>query len=237
MREKQAKPIIHRDMTRVEKIISFILFMMLVTFIYLSLPLSRLQGVYVRNAGDVESQKIIDASKLKVNQHYFETIFLSGGITQRIQREVPKVKNVTYLLDEGNHLTLSIEEYPVIATVEHGNGKQVVLQNGQLLDEYVQKYIGSVPSLVWDGPSESLSRFSQEFAKLDDAIRLQVASVTYHETDRLMTVLYMKDGNQVKVNYTDFHQKLNYYNQFVSNIRHQKGIFDLTVGIFFSPYE
>lgn len=237
MNSKQTRQIIHRDMTRVEKSVSFILFVMLVVFLYLSLPISRIQAVYVMNVGDVTQQSIIEASQVKVNQHYFETLFFSDGITHRIQEKIPKVKTVTYRLDESNQLTLSIEEHPVIAVAQINDMQQSLLKSGQFSSDYVQKYTGSVPTLVWNGSQDSLNRFANEFSKLDDAIRRQVASAVYYETDQLMTTLYMQDGNQVKVNYTEFYKKLDYYTQFVQNIGAQKGVFDLTVGIFFTPYE
>lgn len=229
------KQFIHRDMYAVEKVISFILFLMLVASLYLSLPLSRLQNIQAVGS-DLTSQQIIDASELKKQQHTFEVLFLPNEITKRIQNKYPKVKSVVYQMTSDNQLTMVAEEYPVIATVTYSSDNKTILQSGFVYNDYAMKYKGSVVDVQWEGTPESLQFFSAELAKVSENIRKQIVNVIHYESDLLTTTLYMADGNQVKVNYTEFHEKLNYYDEMVSKTNRKLGVFDLTVGIFFTPY-
>lgn len=237
MAKKQTNGIVHRDMTVTEKSISIVLFILLVIFVYLSAPFSRLQGISVSTGGDVPVHKIVASSNLKVNDHYFETLFFKENITMRIIQSNPKVKSVHYDLKNDNHLILQIEEHAVVAVVTQNDSYKVVLSNGSLIDDYVDNYKGSVPEIIWNGKEESLVIFASEFAKVSELIRERISNVVYYESDLLNTTIYMKDSNQVKVNYTEFHEKLNYYDDYVKHTRLQKGVFDLTVGIFFTPYQ
>lgn len=237
MAKKQMAGIVHRDMTMMEKSISLVLFILLIIFVYLSAPFSRLQGVSVSTSGNVPSNKIIDDSKLKVNDHYFETLFFQENITKRIIQANPKVKNVHYDLKSNNQLVLQIEEHAVIAVVVQNEQIKAVLSNGIIIDDYVEAYRGSVPEIIWNGKEESLVIFANEFAKVNELIREKISNVVYYDADLLNATIYMKDSNQVKVSYTEFYEKMNYYDDYLKHTQLQKGIFDLTVGIFFSPYQ
>lgn len=237
MAKKQTAGMVHRDMNMTEKSISLVLFVLLIVFVYLSAPFSRIQGVSVSTSGDVAPNKIIEASKLKINDHYFETLFFQENITKRIIQANPKVKNVHYDLRSNNQLVLQIEEHVVIGIVVQNEQRKVVLSNGIIIDDYVDTYRGSVPEIVWNGKEGSLVIFANEFAKVNELIREKISNVIYHEADLLNATFYMQDGNQVKVSYTEFYEKLNYYDDYLKHTRSQKGVFDLTVGIFFSPYQ
>lgn len=237
MAKKQTVGIIHRDMNMTEKSISLVLFILLIIFVYLSAPFSRLQGVSVSTEGDVTPDKIIAASQLKVNDHYFETLFFQENITKRIIQSNPKIKNVHYDLKNNNELVLQIEEHAVVGVIVQNEQLKAILSNGMIIDNYVDAYRGSVPEIVWNGKQEGLIIFANEFARVDELIREKISNVFYYETDLLNATFYMKDGNQVKVSYTEFYEKLNYYDDYLQHTRSQKGVFDLTVGIFFSPYQ
>lgn len=237
MAKKQKSGIVHRDMNSTEKSISLVLFILLVVFTYLSAPFSRLQSVSVSNGGDVAADKIIVASNLKANDHYFETIFFKENITNRIIEANPKIKTVNYDLKNDNHLVLQIEEHEVVSLITRGNNRYAVLSNGVVIDDYVDAYKGSVPEILWNGTQESVLLFASEFSKITEAIREKISNVTYQQEDLLNATIFMKDGNQVKVSYTEFHEKMNYYDDYLQHTGLRKGVFDLTVGIFFAPYQ
>lgn len=237
MAKKQTAGIVHRDMNMTEKSISIVLFILLIIFVYLSAPFSRLQGISVSTGGDVSADKIITASKLKINDHYFETLFFQDNITKRIIQDNPKIKNIHYDLKSDNQLVLQIEEHTVVALVVHNEQRKVVLSNGEIITDYVDAYRGSVPEIIWNGKEDSLVIFAREFSKVSELIRERVSNVVYYESDLLNATIYMQDGNQVQVSYTEFYEKINYYDDYVKHTRSQKGVFDLTVGIFFTPYQ
>lgn len=237
MAKKPNVRIVHRDMNMTEKSISLVLFILLIIFVYLSSPFSRIQGVTVSTVGNVTPDKIIADSKLKVNDYYFETLFFQDNITKRIIQANPKIKNVYYDLKNNNQLVLQIEEHAVIGLIIQNEQIKALLSNGNIIDDYVQSYRGSVTEILWNGNEESLIIFVNEFAKVNELIREKISNIVYFETDLLNVTFYMKDGNQVKVSYTEFYEKLNYYDDYLKHTRLQKGVFDLTVGVFFSPYQ
>lgn len=235
MGQRYKKQMVHREMTGPEKVIGFLLVLFLIIFIYLSSPFSRISDVVFLTHGDVNNETIQKSAKLVKNDLFFMPVFFPGIINEPILAQHEKIKSIQYQLNEANQLLVTVEEYSVIATVTNEQFGKVILSNGKVLEEFYDKYSGSVTDIAWRGSDENLVHFASEFAKVDDAVRILIESGVYDNENKMSTTLFMRDGNQTIINFTNFASKINYYDKLVKETN-QRGIFDLSVGIFFTPF-
>lgn len=234
---RQSKGLLHRDMTTLEKWIALILFLSLCITTYFITPFSRVSTLTVIGTTDIDSEKVKLVSGVMPNQTLLSAWLQIDKVKQVIKDTFLRVDTVDISFSHDNTYQISIKEYDTIATVNTDNQYYSVLASGIVLQENSRKYIGNVPIVKWAGKIETLEIAMREFAKVEPMLRFQVSEIVYNETDKLVMNLYMADGNQIKVNYTEFATKMNYYQTMKTIIKDKKGIIDLTVGAYFSPYE
>lgn len=235
---KTTRKMVHRDMTVSEKIIAFILVVCLCATTYMILPISRVAAIQVVGNQRVSSEMIQELSGVKVNQLVVTTQVMAPMVIENMKQANARLKAVELVFGAENLLQIKVEEFPTVAYVEVDNTHYSVLGNGVALEETgVITDLGALPVLKWYGEMESLEVAVKQLAQVDESIRLHVSEMVYHPEDKLLLTLYMNDGNQIKANYTDFSQKLRYYNAMKNHVSGKKGVFDLTVGAYFKPYE
>lgn len=233
---RKRKRFLHRDMTIVEKIILLLLAILMCVTTYFVLPISRVSQIVVSGVNDVNAEEVVKASQVVPNQTILSTWFLENQIKERLKQSFLRIDTIDLTIQGNNVYHIGIKEYETIATVELGRDYYSVLASGVVLQENNDKYIGSVPTFKWQGTIETLNIAAVEFAKVPDVLRKQVSEIVYNEKDKLVMTLFMNDGNQVKVNYTDFAKKFSYYDSMKKIVDGKKGIVDLTVGAYFVPY-
>ncbi|MBF0780160.1 MULTISPECIES: cell division protein FtsQ/DivIB [unclassified Granulicatella] len=234
---RQSKGFLHRDMTVPEKWIALILFLSLCITTYFVMPISRISTISVVGTNELDKAQVIARSKIVPNQTILSAWLKTNEVKEMIKQDFFRVDTVDISISANNTYIIAIKEYDTIAIVEIDGNYYSVLANGTILQDDSQKYMGTVPIIKWDGSMDTLEIAMKEFAKVEPSLRHQVSEIIYHETDKLVMSLYMSDGNQIKVNYTEFAKKLNYYNTMKTIIKDKQGIIDLTVGAYFSPYE
>lgn len=237
-KHKTRSKMIHRDMTVSEKIIAFILVVCLCVTSYMVLPISRVSAIQVVGNKRIPETTLQELSGVHLNQLVMSAQVLAPMASENMKQSHARLKDVQFVVESGNVLQIKVEEYPTVAYVEVGDIYYSVLGNGVALEETSGVTdLGALPVLKWYGDMESLEVAVRQLAQVDESIRLHVSEMVYHSEDKLLLTLYMNDGNQIKVNYTDFASKLTYYNSMKNHVSGQKGVFDLTVGAYFTPYK
>lgn len=233
---KQKKKLLHRDMTISEKIVGLIFVVCLMPTTYFVLPISRVAHVEVVGVKDLDAEKVKEVSGVVPNQLIVSAFLDSNGIATRIKDTYYRAADVSLQVTENNTLQLHVSEHETIAYVDLGAVYYSVLSSGVVLEEKMDKYIGTIPIVTWSGNIETLEIMARELAKIPESMRQAISEITYKPEDRLVMTVYLFDGNKIKTNYTDFSRKLAYYPSMKTTIGEKKGTVDLTVGAYFVPY-
>lgn len=236
---KQKRPkrkLLHRDMTFSEKIVGLIFLVCLIVTTYLVLPISRVSQVEVVGVKDLDATQVAQVSGVIPNQLVLSAWLDSQGIEERIKKTYYRASDVSVQVTGNNAIQLHVSEHESIAYVDLGAVYYTVLSNGVVLEEKLDKYIGTIPIVTWEGDIETLEIMARELAKIPENMRQAISEITYKPEDRLVMTIYLFDGNKIVTNYTDFSRKLAYYPSMKTTIGDKKGTIDLTVGAYFVPY-
>lgn len=236
---KQKQPrrrLLHRDMMVSEKVVGLIFLVCLIITTYMVLPISRVSRVEVVGVKDLDAAKVTEVSGVIPNQLLVSTWLDSDAIKTRIKNAYYRAGDVSVQIAENNVVQLHVSEHTSIAYVDLGAVYYTVLSNGVVLEEKLDKYIGTIPIVTWEGDIETLEIMARELAKIPESMRQEISEITYKSEDRLVMTIYLFDGNKIVTNYTDFSRKLSYYPSMKTAIGDKKGTIDLTVGAYFVPY-
>ena len=95
-----------------------------------------------------------------------------------------------------------------------------------------------VPRLINDIPNNKIKIFNKYFKRINLSVREKISEIRYepnpYDKDRFL--LYMDDGNSVYLTITKF-ERLNYYNDVLSQLEGKKGILYLDSGNHFQVME
>lgn len=235
--KKRKSLFLHRDMTTPEKIVGTILFILLIGTFYFVSPFSRVSSITIEGTEEVSIDDINKVTNLVENQTILSVELLKNDIIQNLKTTYPRIKNVSINIDDARHVIVKVEENQTIAYVQLGEQYYAVLEQGVILMSDSKKMFSTIPLIKWSEDITSLEIMAKELANVDESIRQNISEIVYNSNNKFVIDLYMNDGNVVKVNYTQFANKLNYYNSMKATIEDKKGIIDLTVGAYFTPFK
>ena len=176
--------------------------------LYFVSPLSRLSEVTVSGNKSVESQAIIQQSKLETGSGLWEQYSNRNYFSANIQKKFPIIKKANIKL---NGITLA----ETTKAAESGKPIFENFKEDKLIPELMVSY-----------------------NKLPQEIKQGISEIKYapSKTNKDLINVYMNDGNRVIVNISDLSEKMAYYSQ-VAEQMDKPGIVDMEVGIFSYPYE
>lgn len=216
-------------------IIAFFAIALAITIYYMT-PLSTLQKVNVTGNDTMPNQTIVKAARFKCGQRLWHQYFNRQSAQDRVDK-LAGVKSVDITLDHFNQLTIHVSEYKVVGYVLVDKIKySPVLEDGTIMTSHVNKKKPAGILYTDFKQGNFLSEVIHAYQKVPANVRqlvTQIASSPSKSNPQLVTV-YMKDGNQVKIDGTKM-EKLKYYPQ-VSSQMENKGIIDMEVGIYSYPY-
>ena len=186
--------------------------------LYFVSPLSRLSEVTVSGNKSVESQAIIQQSKLETGSGLWEQYSNRNYFSANIQKKFPIIKKANIKLNGINSFKIDIQEYQIVALAATKGGYHPILENFKE-DKLIPELMAS-------------------YNKLPQEIKQGISEIKYapSKTNKDLINVYMNDGNRVIVNISDLSEKMAYYSQ-VAEQMDKPGIVDMEVGIFSYPYE
>lgn len=205
---------------------------------YLLSPYGKVNEVYIEGNTIVPEQLILEASQITKKQTVIGTLTNQQTIEAQIQGALPQIKKAEVHLQGVHDILLNVEDFTTIAYIDNGNRYQSVLENGTiLLDEYTVP-LGNKPLLTRFELGPVLNQFISEFRKTNEEIQNSISEIGFAGTEEnpYAITLHMNDGNRVKANLNDFADKIIYYPEILEELEDKKGIIDMEVGVYFTPF-
>lgn len=229
------EPIEKKQLRRFILIFAVFLLATCITSYFVS-PLSKLQKVTVTGNEMLTNETVMQKAGFKLNESIWKQYFSKKENVVKIERELPKVKNVTISLSGFTSLNIAIKEYKIVAYDQEGDGLHGVLENGTILKEVV-KQDKKLPMLSNFKTGSILKGFLKDYDKVSDEIKDNINKITLtpSKNNPYRFTIYMKDGNQVIASTKDFVKKIKYYPKVVEQMT-EKGVIDMEVGIFSYPF-
>lgn len=208
---------------------------------YMLSPYGHVQNIYVEGSKEVPEQAIVDSSSITNAQTVAGILWDEERIEKDIRSVYPKIKTAEVHRRGWNDITIAVEEYETVAYLENGKGYQSVLETGERLPEEMKMPLGNKPLLK--GFTKAKDRVIREVAKqlqqLDGSVLNSISEINWSdpESEPPLVTIYMNDGNQVEAFLEQFGEKLSYYPAMVSQLEGEKGVINMEVGAFFTPFD
>lgn len=209
----------------------------IVIVLYFVSPLSKLGGISVSGSASVDSQQIIEQSKLKKGNSLWEQFGDRKIYEEKIERQLPRVKKATISLSGINSFKINIQEYQVVALESVNNVFHPILENGKILPEEMSAPKSGMPVFQNFKDQSIIKNLMNSYNKLPEDIKQNISEIRYapSNANKELVNLYMKDSNEVIVNISQLDEKMAYYSNVASQME-KPGIIDMEVGIFSYPF-
>ena len=212
--------------------------------IYYSSSMSRLDMIYYDGLDYVSRADIVTLANLR-EQPAMSSLNETDIKNQLLSH--PLVETVKVSKESGNDLNISIVEKKVLGCIVKGDEYEYVLSDGTLidLDEFSNQVCQGIiiDTKSADTESIALQLFIEELLNVDEGIVQLIQEINYEPLfgDYNRFSLYLKDGNQIKVNSYTMVEKLKYYTTMKQKVKELQGevsgVYHLDVGDYFKPYD
>ncbi|WP_320164668.1 cell division protein FtsQ/DivIB [uncultured Trichococcus sp.] len=205
---------------------------------FLISPYGKVKDIYVEGAGDVPEQSIIDASKITGKLTALGVVWNDEKIDAYVTNALAQVKTAEVTLRGMNDVTIHVTEHETIAYVYSDSSYYNVLENGTVADTQLKVPIGNNPVITSFERNQNLDDLLEQYVQLTDSVQNSISEIKYTGTEEnpYAITVYMNDGNEVKAILPSFAEKILYYPDIVSQLGETKGIIDLEVGVYFTPF-
>lgn len=213
-------------------------FSLILLVIYFQSPLSHIKHIRVTGNSIYDKEEIIQISGIteKTNIWKVEEEVIEGKL-----KELPEIKSSSVKIHLPNTVEIQVDELKRIAYITKEKHYLPVMENGKILkDEKVAEIPVNAPILIGFSEGAILDMMIGELETLPEEVLNSISEIqhTPNDTDSYHITLYMNDGFEVSATLRSFSEKMAHYPSIVSQLDpEQKGIIDLEVGSYFTPYE
>ena len=234
--EKPRMPM-HKVLQRYIPIVAINVVVILILAFFIS-PWSKVGVVSVEGNEMVYVQEILNESGIHSGDPLIETLQDSDLIADQITNELPQISDTTVERVGINDLKIQVEEYGTVAYIAQEGSYLRVLENGTVLDDAFNISIGNQPVLSNFEEGEPLNLMIEELSHLDLPILNLISEIELVEnrSNPLFIRVFMNNGNRVLSSIQTFSEKIIYYPQMVQAVDGEKGVFDMEVGVYFTPF-
>ncbi|MDX8364974.1 cell division protein FtsQ/DivIB [Cytobacillus sp. IB215665] len=221
------------------RLIYYILFffLMIITIVYFQSPLSKVSSISVSGNHHVSTEEIIDLSGVSTKNSFWSVN--ENSITQSISAH-EEIAEVSVQKQFPNKVLILVTETRRIGYMLNESRFYPILENGKsLTDEKQSVSSPDAPVFVNWSSSDDVDMMIEELVQLSDEVSNSISEIHHTPTpsDPLHITLYMNDGFEVSGTITNFSRKMAFYPSIVNHLDPSvKGIIDIEVGSFFSPY-
>jgi len=205
---------------------------------YFISPFGKVQEIFIEGAAFVPEQNVIDASRISGKVTVLGVIANAKKINAHILTSLPQVKAAHITLKNFNDITIVVEEFKTSAYVYSNKVYYNVLETGEIVKTGLKVPIGNSPIITSFEMNQNLDDLLEQYMQLTDAVQNSISEIKYTGTQEnpYSITVYMNDGNEIKAVLPTFAEKILYYPDIASQLGDAKGIIDLEVGVFFTPF-
>lgn len=205
---------------------------------YFISPLSKVGTISVEGTQFVYDQTVLDESKVKTGESVIELAQNTERIEKTITNNIPQVSKTKVAISGFNEVVIQVEEFGTVAYIAQDGSYLRVLENGKVLDDVYTVSLGNQPVLSKFDEGKALDLMIEELGELEPSILNLISEVELveHRSNSLFIQVYMNNGNRVLSSIPNFSEKIPYYPQMVAAVAGQKGVFDMEVGVYFTPF-
>ncbi|MDO4432496.1 MAG: cell division protein FtsQ/DivIB [Aerococcaceae bacterium] len=199
-------------------------------------PLDKVNHLVVTGAVYSDVAQVERASNIRSWQSYKDVVAQKPTIEKNIIAANPMVDNITFHRSTWYGLELQVNEHHIVAQIEQNGQKIYLLDNGKPAPEGV----------VVDKTLPMLNHFSQHkllevttmLRKLDASMLERIESIHLSQdiTKPNTIDLNMYDGNTIRAVMSTFDKKAKYYPAILEQLGQQRGVVNLEIGAYFTPY-
>ncbi|MCY3036580.1 MULTISPECIES: cell division protein FtsQ/DivIB [Aerococcus] len=209
------------------------LFMIIFSVFWLS-PLNRIAAIEVSGNNIVPQEQILYGSGLRENMTYLGIESKTGVVDNRLKQLFPSVRSVQLNAKGNRTVEVNVQEFRAIGYVKKQDFYYPVLENHIILD-------GAIPYLDQDIPlftgfeDQELLHLANQLSKLSDDLLAKINEVVNISDDNYPNhiALKMEDGNIVVGFIDSIADRMQYYDQIVSELEGKTGVINMEVGSYF----
>lgn len=200
-------------------------------------PYSRVALVSVSGVEITAAQDVIDASQLTTQSNVLVTMAQEKQLETRLKQQLPALHSVRVVVSNWNKVALKVKEEPTVGFFAKKQGYQRIFANGKLDSQIMAKPIGNFPIYADFKPGVALNNVITLYAEIPTQIQNAISEIKSDpsKANPYRIHLYMNDGNEVVADSRTVVKRLKYYGNIVSQTS-KKGVVDLEVGAFFTPF-
>ena len=206
----------------------------LLVLLYFQSTLSKVGEVNINGAVLRDDQFYYEKSGILVGSSFW------GFETKEVEKELLElegVSSVTVTRKWMNDVDILIDEWTTIAYMENGGEYGLLLENGTLFPS--SGNYPNVPILNHMDNPDLRKKLTTQLLKMDKNVLQLISEIIYTGTKENpdTIIVYMDDGYEVHAVLQTFAEKMDYYPDIITQLGDlEKGIINMEVGIFFTPF-
>lgn len=212
----------------------FVIVLLLV--LYFQSPLSKIEDIKITGAHIHETAFYLEKSGLQSGEGLWG--FTKEDVKKQL-KEVEGVQQVDVSRAWFRDVIIKIEEWRAIAYLEKDHQYALLLENGEVFKPKKLLLEEDAPIVNGFTNQETQSRIIEQLQKMENNVYQLISEIIYTGTKANpdSITVYMDDGYEIKALLSTFADKMIYYPEIVSQLTgEEKGIIDMEVGTFFTPY-
>lgn len=232
-------PAIHRLRTRTSSmriaLLTTIFGLILLICLYLISPLSKITTVTITDNRELSTSAVYQATTVRPGRCIWSAFLGQRYLEKQARVNNPQIKTMKVAFSGPRSVKLTISENSLLGMGQLKDGRYAVLSNGHL--QVTTSPLRGIQFTNFANHKKELAMLGSELGKLKPAIYHDISLITYSPTANSphQIIMYMKDGNTVKVNLPEAGSKLKYYPSIAATMK-QQGVIDLRVGAYSYPY-
>lgn len=214
----------------------FVFIIALLAILYFQSPYSKVGKIIVKGASLHEEEFYRSQSGLVVDKPLWN--FDTAEIEKSLE-ELDGVKHVTVSRKWMRDVQITVSEWKTVAYMEEAGQYNLLLENGEAFPAGVLNLEVEAPVLNNFADQKMQKRLTTQLLQMDDEVYRLISEIVFVGTDSRSDniTVYMDDGFEVRSVISDFAEKMAYYPEVTAQLEGLgKGVIDMEVGTFFTPY-
>lgn len=186
--------------------LSSILIFIIFIFIFLNSSYVKIKNININGAYQLKNEEIIAVINDNYDKKYWNVN--EDNIKNTILNEFNIVENINVRKEIFNNIYIDIKEKRILAIEEDSEDNKYILQDGTVFNGKITKDL-SVPFLENFDENINRTNLIKNLLELDELVLSRISEIVYSNNEE--AIIYMKDGQKIKININNFSNKLNYY--------------------------
>ncbi len=208
----------------------------LLAILYFQSPLSKVREISVSGALLNEQALYKEQSGLALDNPIWS---FSTGSIEKTLAEIDGVKNVSVSRKWFRDIAIVITEWETVAYIEDDGHYSLLLENGEIFPAGMLSPEAEAPILTNFQDSDIRKRMTTQLLKMDGNVYQLLSEIIFDgtEEDSDSITVYMNDGFEVRAVISTFAEQMVYYPDVTAQLAgYEKGVIDMEVGTYFTPY-